>query len=230
LWSASVTGRIEEVGISNVQFFEPSDFQQVHGTHFLSSLRFGLTRDSRDSYLRATEGSLVDVSFEQFLGDYNFPQLNFEFNKYWTVYERADLSGRHVLAAHSQVSWTSSHTPVFERFYAGGFRSMRGFEFRGVGPAIDGFELGGDFLFLNSLEYQVPILANDNLYAVVFCDTGTVESKVEIKDYRVAVGAGLRIVVPMMGPVPIALDLGFPINKGRTDHEQVFSFWVGFFH
>jgi outer membrane protein assembly complex protein YaeT len=230
LWSASVTGRIEEVGISNVQFFEPSDFQQVHGTHFLSSLRFGVTRDSRDSYLRATEGSLMDVSFEQFLGDYNFPQLNFEFNKYWTVYERADLSGRHVLAAHSQVSWTSSHTPVFERFYAGGFRSMRGFEFRGVGPAIDGFELGGDFLFLNSLEYQVPILANDNLYAVVFCDTGTVESKVEIKDYRVAVGAGLRIVVPMMGPVPIALDLGFPINKGRTDHEQVFSFWVGFFH
>jgi len=76
----------------------------------------------------------------------------------------------------------------------------------------------------------VPILANDNLYAVFFCDTGTVESQVEIRDYRVAVGAGLRVVVPMMGPLPIALDIGFPIVRAPSDHEQVFSFWVGFFH
>jgi outer membrane protein assembly complex protein YaeT len=229
-WSLSLTGRLERVGIHNVQFDEPLDIQAARGDHFLSSLRVGVTRDTRDSYLRATEGSIIDISFEQFLGDYNFPQLNFEFSKFWTVYERADNSGRHVLVYHSQVGWTAPNTPVFERFYAGGFRSMRGFEFRGVGPAENGFEVGGDFLFLNSLEYQVPILANDNLYAVMFCDTGTVESQVEIKNYRVAVGAGLRVVVPMMGPLPIALDVGFPIVRGPDDHEQVFSFWVGFFH
>jgi outer membrane protein assembly complex protein YaeT len=229
-WSVSLTGRIEEVGIHNVLFDEPLTIQEARGNHFLTSLRLGVTRDTRDSYLRATEGSIIDVAFEQFLGDYNFPQLNFEFSKFWTVYERADNSGRHVLVFHSQLGWTASNTPVFERFYAGGFRSMRGFEFRGVGPAENGFEVGGDFLFLNSLEYQVPILANDNLYAVLFCDTGTVESQVEIKDYRVAVGAGLRVVVPMMGPLPIALDVGFPIVRGPDDHEQVFSFWVGFFH
>jgi outer membrane protein assembly factor BamA len=229
-WSVSLTGRIEDVGIHNVMLDEPLDIQQAEGQHFLSSLRVGVTRDSRDSYLRATEGSVIDIAFEQFLGDYNFPQLNFEFSKFWTVYERADNSGRHVLALHSQLGWTNANTPVFERFYAGGFRSLRGFEFRGVGPNINGFEVGGDFLFLNSLEYQVPILANDNLYAVFFCDTGTVESQVEIRDYRVAVGAGLRVVVPMMGPLPIALDVGFPIVRAPSDHEQVFSFWVGFFH
>ena len=52
----------------------------------------------------------------------------------------------------------------------------------------------------------------------------------EIKDYRVAAGIGLRIVVPMLGPMPIALDFGFPIVKGPQDRDQVFSFWVGFFH
>ena len=229
-WSASVTGRIEDVGIHNIQYDEPFVIQETESQHFLSSIRLGVTRDTRDSYLRATEGSVLDLSFEQFFGDYTFPQLNLEFSKFWTVYERADLSGRHVLALHSQVGWTSSEAPVFEKFYAGGFRSMRGFEFRGVGPAIDGYKVGGDFLLLNSLEYQVPILANDNLYAVFFCDTGTVEEEVEIKDYRVSVGMGLRIVVPMMGPVPIALDVGFPIVRGPNDNEQVFSFWVGFFH
>lgn len=229
-WSVSLTGRIEDVGIHNVLPDEPPDIQAAEGQHFLSSIRVGVTRDSRDSYLRATEGSVIDMAFEQFMGSYNFPQLNFEFNKYWTVYERPDNSGRHVLAFHSQLGWTSSNTPVFERFYAGGFRSMRGFEFRGVGPNVNGFEVGGDFLFLNSLEYQIPILANDNLYAVFFCDTGTVERQVEIRDYRVALGAGLRVVVPMMGPLPIALDIGFPVVRAPSDHEQVFSFWVGFFH
>jgi outer membrane protein assembly factor BamA len=107
---------------------------------------------------------------------------------------------------------------------------MRGFEFRGMGPAINNYEIGGRFMFLNSLEYQIPILANDHLYAVTFVDTGTVERQVEIKDYRVSAGFGLRILVPMLGPVPIALDCGFPIVKGPNDHEQVFSFWVGFFH
>jgi hypothetical protein len=37
-------------------------------------------------------------------------------------------------------------------------------------------------------------------------------------------------VVPLLGPVPIALDLGFPLVKAPGDRDQIFSFWVGFFH
>src|SRR5262249_3630011 len=144
-------------------------------------------------------------------------------------YQRPDGSGRHVLAARSEISWEGSNAPVFERFYAGGFRSMRGFEFRGVGPNIDGFEVGGDFQFLNSLEYQIPVQANDHVYLVAFVDSGRVESSLEIKNYRVAAGVGARIVVPMLGPVPIALDFGFPIVKANGDRDQLFSFWVGMF-
>ena len=29
------------------------------------------------------------------------------------------------------------------------------FQYRGVGPDIEGFKVGGDFMVLNSLEYQV---------------------------------------------------------------------------
>ena len=31
-------------------------------------------------------------------------------------------------------------------------------------------------MLLNSLEYQIPVMANDQIWFVVFCDTGTVES------------------------------------------------------
>lgn len=229
-WRVSGTVRLEQVGVFDVPYYAPADILDAKGSHFLAGFRGSVTRDSRDSYLRPTEGSLVEVSFEQFLGDYTFPQVNVEGNKYFTTYERADGSGRHVLALRSQAGWTGSNTPVFERFYAGGFRSMRGFEFRGVGPDERGFKVGGDFMFLNSIEYQIPILANDQLYAVLFADSGTVESDFSLKNYRVSVGAGLRIVVPMLGPVPIALDFGFPIVKAPGDQDQVFSFWVGFFH
>jgi len=229
-WTVSGGVRVEEVGVHNVPFFAPLTFQEAAGENFLLGLRASVTRDTRDSYLRPTEGDLAEVSFEQCFGDFTFPLVNLEANKYWTVYQRADGSGKHVLAARSQVGWAGSNTPVYERFYAGGFRSMRGFEFRGVGPVDRGFEVGGDFLFLNSLEYQIPILANDHFYFVGFVDTGTVERKVDINDYRVAAGVGMRIIVPMLGPVPIALDFGFPIVKTGTDKERIFSFWVGFFN
>ncbi len=179
--------------------------------------------------LRATEGNLLDISAEECSGAYTFTLANVDYNHYYTVLQRPDGSGRQVLALHSSVGWASDDTPVYERYFAGGFRSIRGFEFRGVGPSENGYKTGGDFQLLNSLEYQVPLVAKDAIYAVGFIDSGTVESRVDIKDYRVAAGFGLRIVVPALGQVPIALDFGFPIVKGPEDNTQVFSFFVGFF-
>jgi outer membrane protein assembly factor BamA len=34
----------------------------------------------------------------------------------------------------------------------------------------------------------------------------------------------------MFGPVPIALDFGFPIVKADGDQRQMFNFWLGFFN
>ena len=228
-WSASVTTRVEDVGVHQIPFGAPPEITNFDGNHFLTSLRLGVTRDSRDSYLRPTEGSMLDVGVEQATGQYTYTQAVLDFNKYFTLWQRADGSGRHVLAFHSTVGYSTPDTPLFERFYAGGFRSLRGFQFRGVGPDVASFKVGGDFEFLNSLEYQIPVKASDNLYFVAFLDSGTVESRVDIKDYRVSAGFGVRFVVPMLGPVPIALDFGFPLVKGPGDREQVFSFWLGFF-
>jgi len=230
-WSANVGARIENVNIGSLEPWAPYAYQSVQGNNFLVGPRVGVTYDSRDSFLKATQGMLVSGTAEYVFGDFTFPVLNLEASKYFTVWQRPDGSGKQVLAARSQISWAGSDAPVFERFYAGGFQSMRGFEFRGVGPAdpLTGFKLGGDFMFLNSLEYQIPIQANDHLYWVFFVDSGTVESKVDLNNYRVSAGFGLRIVVPMLGPVPIALDFGFPILKAPQDNQQVFSFWVGMF-
>ena len=62
-----------------------------------------------------------------------------------------------------------------------------------------------------------------------FLDHGTVENSVSIKDYRVAAGFGFRIAVPALGPLPIALDFAFPLNRAPWDNRQMFSFYVGLF-
>ncbi len=228
-WTVSGALRVENVGINSLAPFVPVDYTSVEGNNFLVGLRGGVTYDDRDSVLRATEGNLLDISAEECTGAYTFTLANVDYNKYFTVIQRPDGTGRQVLALHSSVGWASDDTPVYERYFAGGFRSIRGFEFRGVGPDVNGYKTGGDFQLLNSLEYQVPLVAKDAIYAVGFIDSGTVESSVEIKNYRVAAGFGLRIVVPALGQVPIALDFGFPIVKGPEDNTQVFSFFVGFF-
>jgi outer membrane protein insertion porin family len=229
--SLSISGglRMENINVRNVAFFAPEDYLSVVGGNFLIAPSVSVGYDTRDSYLRPTEGGVVSATFEQAFGDFTFPIFNIEGSRYFTTFQRPDGSGKHVLALRSQVSWAGSQAPVYERFFAGGFRSLRGFEFRGVGPFVNGFNVGGDFMFLNSLEYQIPVRANDQLYLVGFLDTGTVESRPSISNYRVSAGVGARIIVPMLGPVPIALDFGFPIIKGAGDREQMFSFWVGLF-
>lgn len=230
LWRTSGTARVESVGVFDIPIGAPPLFYESQGRNFEASLRGALTRDNRDSFLRPTEGSLVEFGFTEFMGTFTFPQFTIEGSKFFTTYERPDGSGRHVLALHSMVGWSGDNTPVFQRFYAGGYQSMRGFQFRGIGHFVNGFNEGGNFELLNSAEYQIPLLANDQLYSVFFCDTGTVEESTKITNYRVSIGTGLRIVVPMMGPVPIAIDFGFPLVKGPQDQTQLVSFWVGYFH
>jgi outer membrane protein assembly factor BamA len=229
-WSVAGSLRVEGIGVDNVPFGAPPDYTSVEGNHFLIAPSVKVAYDTRNSFLRPSEGGRVEASFEQAFGDFTFPILNLEASHYFTITERRDGSGKQVLAARGQISWEGSNAPVYERFFAGGYRSLRGFEFRGVGPFVNDFNVGGDFMLLGSLEYQIPVLASDNLYLVAFVDSGTVESNMSIHDYRVSAGFGARIVVPMMGPVPIALDFGFPIVRGPGDREQIFSFYVGLFH
>jgi outer membrane protein insertion porin family len=169
----------------------------------------------------------VEFSVEQAFAEYSYNRLEVDGRQYFTTYQRPDGGGKHVVNLHGNFGWTSSNTPIFERFYAGGFQSFRGFAFRGVSPQENGVEVGGEFLMLGSVEYQLPVTANEMLKVVAFSDFGTVDTNVTFDNFRVTAGAGLRIQVPGMGPVPIALDWAVPIKKTDFDRTQLFSFYIG---
>ncbi|MCE9563176.1 MAG: outer membrane protein assembly factor BamA [Planctomycetes bacterium] len=231
IWRASVTTRVEGVNINNIPLNAPFSIAKDYGQHFLLGIRPGVTRDTRDSYVYPTTGSVFDAGFEEVLGSYTFPVGTVEYTKFFSnkFLAREDGSGKHVFGLRTQLSVAGSNAPVYERFYGGGIRSMRGFTFRGVGPFENGYATGGTFAWLNTVEYQIPIMANDKFHFVTFCDHGTVEKNFSITNYRVAVGAGLRLNIPALGPLPLALDFAVPLNKGPYDHGQLINISVGVF-
>jgi len=208
------------------------DLNQVLGSNTLHGLGVRLTHDTRDNQFLATEGYLLDMGFEQVLGSFQYPRGDVDLRKYFLIRQHPDGSGRHVLSLGGRMAISGDDTPIYDRYFLGGFTTLRGFAFREASPRDPNYHVvvGGKCSLLANAEYMFPITADDMLRGVVFCDSGVAQPSInDWRDrYRVAVGFGLRITIPAMGPAPIALDFAFPISKERFDETQVFSFFIGF--
>jgi outer membrane protein insertion porin family len=226
-WSGNVALRGENVNITNIPSTSPQLLLDADGSSFLSTVRVALMHDTRDAAFNPSEGHYVELGIEQAFGEFDFTKYELEGRQYFTTYKRPDGFGKHIVTLFGQAGWTGDSTPIYERFFAGGFQSFRGFAFRGVTPLENNVEIGGQFQFLGSVEYMLPVTANEFLKVVGFTDFGTVENNASFENFRVSVGAGLRVTVPGMGPVPIALDWAVPIIKTDFDRDQLFSFYVG---
>jgi len=228
--SGAVNFRGEKIDISNPSNPSLPDLQQVLGQNDLFGFGVTVTHDTRDSAFLPTEGHYIEVGGEYVIGTFQYPRATIDARQYFTLSERADGSGRQVLSVSGKFGYTGDTTPIYDRFFAGGFSTIRGFSYRGASPRDSGVIVGGDFEFLGSVEYLFPITADDMLRGVVFCDFGTVEKSVKFDadSFRVTLGTGLRIVIPAMGQAPIALDLAVPVHWMHGDQINNFNFFVGF--
>jgi translocation and assembly module TamA len=104
--------------------------------------------------------------------------------------------------------------PAFDRFYAGGGGSVRGYGYQSVGPRYsDGLPQGGLSLFEASTELRHNF---GTIGAVAFVDAGSVAQSVnpDFKDVRFAVGLGLRYNLPF---APLRLDIARPLHRPKGD-------------
>ena len=232
--SAQLTYRGENVEVSGVSVGDADlpELAEVIGDNTLHGFGVRVVNDTRDNPFLATEGYFLSTTLEGVVGSFDYPRAEFEGRSYYLLRERPDHTGRHVLVLQTRLGFTGSNTPLYDRFFAGGFATLRGFDFREASPvSVDdnGFAVvGGDFRWINTIEYLFPLTADGMINGVAFVDFGTVEESVEIEDFRVAPGVGLRLTVPALGPAPIALDFAFPVASADFDDEQVFTFNVGF--
>lgn len=247
VWSASVRGRAEQVEVKNINKNAPVDVFAVDNAQLIPAIGLFVTRSTVDSRFFPTNGTRTEVGVEQVVGDFNFTKLSATWNGYLTLDE--DFFGRRtVLSFRAELGYILgagtetvndalghpheiSDVPLYERYYAGGHRSFRGFDFRGVGPRgirndtgkLGDDPVGGDWMFLVGPEYSFPIY-DKFIRGVFFCDAGTVQQDVGFDQWRVSVGTGIRLSLPFFGQAPFAFDIAYPVVKQKGDQTRFFSF------
>jgi outer membrane protein insertion porin family len=226
------TERVEVDASAENQALSPTLRENVRKTN-LNIANIGLIRDTRDHPFLPTEGSYLSATYSQAFGEFDYSRGDIEFRRYRLMYQRPDRSGRHTISFGSKLGISGSDTPLYENYFAGGFSTIRGFDFRGASPSeggSDAIRVGGRFQWLNTLEYMFPVTADDMIKGVLFCDFGTIEQDIEIdsEDFRVAPGFGFRVHMPAAGiGAPLAFDFAFPVSTAEFDEERVFSFYLG---
>jgi len=233
IWSGSVGLRAEHIEIDNIDDKPLRAFEilQEEGAHTLTSVTLAVRRDTTTGGMLPAKGNNAAFSWESvgaLGGDYTFQKFNASYDQFYTLYEDL-VERRTILALRFDASYINGDAPFFEKFYAGGINSVRGFSFRGISPRSgpDDDRIGGDFSVTGSAEVSFP-LVEELLRGVVFTDVGMVEPDLEFGTLRASVGAGVRVSLPILGQVPIALDFAIPLVKDEKDDSQLFSFSLGF--
>ncbi len=218
--------RLDEVDLSNPSSSD-TDLTDEMGKNLISTLSPSLTYDSRDNVFDTRKGNLVTASFDfaggPLGGDKNFTKFFARASHYFPMPRNAVLEVRGRLGLAEPYGDTSK-IPIYERFFAGGAYTIRGYEERKVGPVTndgDHDPLGGASMAIGNIEYTYPLFSF--LKVAAFYDIGNVWEKVgdifsnknangveNSGGLKSSVGLGLRIRTPIG---PIMLDYGIPFDK-----------------
>ncbi|MFH1779360.1 MAG: outer membrane protein assembly factor BamA [Candidatus Omnitrophota bacterium] len=218
-----LTYRLEEVEISDVSSEATYDLRKEEGSNNISSLTLALTRDTTDSVYNPTKGYQLFGSVEgaggPFAGDKDFVKWYGSSSFYIPPHENHVIELK-LRAGIVDAYGNSDSVPIYERFYAGGSNTIRGFRERRVGPRDPSSNdpIGGEALLIGNAEYVFPIV--EFIKGAVFFDAGNVWTNAEdfgSGGYKYSTGVGVRVKTPIG---PVKLDYGFPLRVDPGEKKQ----------
>ncbi|MDD4871027.1 MAG: outer membrane protein assembly factor BamA [Kiritimatiellae bacterium] len=209
---------------------------------FKSSVQLTLLHDTRDNPFLPTRGNRLSI-FGSISGgvlglDTDIYQLGARVNQY------VPLWFGHVFSLRGRCEVVDSYSdtetvPITDRLFLGGGRTLRGFDYRDVGPkAIRKSDydsgtstghyrpVGGRSMAMASAEYTIPVVSIVRI--ALFFDIGNVWSDTydfHPNDLAMSTGMGLRLDLPGF---PIKIDYGWVVRKDDdlTD-EEPWIVWIG---
>jgi outer membrane protein insertion porin family len=231
-WRQSFGYRLEQVSLNDFEDDVSATLLGEEDDYLVSALMFGMTRDTRNSYYMPTRGSRLNFSTEvqaEAIGSYStLYKLDLKGVKYFSlgdykamnnfpVLKKSILKVSGEIASMDRVS--GDEVAIFDRYFAGGQYSFRGFDTREISPVDENEDpLGGQSMLLGTLEFIYPF--NDMFWGSVFCDFGNVwadEWGWDPGELNVSLGVGLQIDLKML---PIRVDYGLPV---KTEEEHLDS-------
>ncbi len=221
------------VDITDIAPSAPQPIQDLAGELSISKVGFVLERDTRDKIVNTTRGNRVelrtDIAGGIVGGDSDYYKLEFRGSQFYPLFDfQAQVLAVILRAGTVEAYGDNSQVPFYERFFLGGPYTLRGFEYREVGPkdSINLEPLGGNSYGMLTLEYSADIVSP--IRFAIFYDAGFVN--VDSFDfsptrYNDNFGVGLRLFV---GGAPLSLDLGIPLTSdGANDKGNPFNFSFG---
>ena len=229
--------RLEDVEIDDVStsvgvpsFIKEEDL-------LISKIGISLTRDTRNSILFPSEGSIVTLRKEfaggPFGGDADYGRFELQGAKFFPTFDPMDqvLSIVGKTGTLGRFDGKDADVPFFEKFFLGGPYNLRGWDYRDAGPqSLDEPNGGNSYSYL-SAEYTFKVA--DPLRFAFFYDGGFLRTG----DFKFLPGDnnnegwhdnwGLGVRIMVMG-MPLRLDLGFPItDPSNTGGSPQFHFSGG---
>ncbi|RLA94431.1 MAG: outer membrane protein assembly factor BamA [Deltaproteobacteria bacterium] len=219
-----------DVKISDVEPDADYEIRASEGTTQTSSITTSLTRDTVDDRFYPMRGSVNSISLELaggLLGGENFFKMIIDSRWYFPFKWETAFMARG--SAGYAKGYGGDDLPVFERFFLGGLDSLRGFEYRSVGPRgkeNPGDVVGGNKMMLFNFEYLFPLIKAAKIRGLVFFDMGNSFREGENFDFdlRKSVGWGIRWQSPFG---PLRIEWGLNLDPKEDEDRSQFEFSVG---
>ena len=205
----------------------------LNGTFLVSQPSIMIARDTRDSLMEPTEG--YNVNF--------FASITPEYLGASNSYYRLELKGSYYKSFFDKFLTFmvggrigtvggfggDEEVPLFERYYLGGSNSLRGFDYRSVGPTYNGENVGGLSMLTMTAELSHAIWGP--IRGAIFVDAGGAWDspyEIDFKKFNMGAGYGFRVKVPYLN-VPLRLDIAFPVinNQEGASNKVRLHFNVG---
>ncbi len=212
---------------------EIKKFRRENGSDFLDfQLGVSWSHDSRDSAMMPTKGGV-----QRFSTTATIPGSDLEY--YTIVYNQKryfPLSKTFTLAFKGDIAYGDAYgdttrLPPWENFFAGGIKTVRGYQDFSLGPRdSNGDPLGGTMRFVGNAEILFPApfkLMEKTVRLSIFADGGQVydgETDVDLNDIRYSVGMAGFWLSPFGA---LGLSLAMPFNDKSEDDIQYFQFSFG---
>ena len=234
-WRQSFGYRLENIDINDIdEEFSQNFLRNEEGESLVSAISLGFTRDHRDRILFTSSGSRLFLNGElqtEIFGSYsNLYKINVNADYYVPILKKAVFK---ISGEIGQLYKISGDRPkIFDRFFAGGASSIRGFKERDVGPIDTDFNeepIGGRSLLLASAELTGPVYQR-TIYWATFVDSGNVWKDSfdwNLSEINVGVGLGIRLFLPIGA---IQLDYGWPVVRDwdHLNRSGRFHFNLGY--
>jgi outer membrane protein insertion porin family len=212
------------------------DFIAEYGdNYFLIPVSIGWAHDTRNRAVFPNRGSYTRAFAEVDVpgGDLTFYRATLRQEWYQPLGETftLHLTGE---VGYGDGFGDTDELPFFENFFAGGIRSVRGFEDNTLGPRDEfGDPIGGNFKVIGGVEVLAPmpfVKDSRSVRLSGFVDFGNVYNTKD-EDYSFDAGS-LRVTAGIAGtwisPVgPISVSLAVPLNDEPEDETQAFQFTLG---